>query len=72
MYSRPLVMPKVCKIQGCQCYKVKRINSHICKIRAIVEKGSGNLFITPNSFYFFNKTDFEQFFVEVKNNKTYF
>ena len=30
------------------------------RIRGIVEKGLGHLFITSNSSHFFNKTDFEQ------------
>ena len=31
------------------------------KIKEIVEKGLGHLFIASNSFHFFTKTDFEQY-----------
>ena len=51
--------------QNCECRVDNPTESNelqgIFANKEIAEKGLGQLFITPNSSHFFNKTDFEQY-----------
>ena len=57
----PFVMSQSSEMLGCQWFGIKDIKIVVSRIREIVKEVWGTSIIISSSFYFFNKTDFEQY-----------